>query len=216
MGSQDDYFAQVGGDEYFVRNRNAQQLPREIPGLSENLRMWASGRGGTGSLCVFGGASGVEAAFFSSTLTGWRIVNIDISNSAVEHGRQVFPTVEHVVASLTEKDLAGRIGEFDCVLLTGILCWIDRSFLSRAILNVDEMVKAGGLLGIYDFFPPFPRINPMSHADNVFTFKQNYAQVFQDLGVFHLVAQNFQSNEDSSYPLEDRLIGYSILEKSGY
>lgn len=216
MGRQDDYFAQVGGDHYFRRNGDSQQEPWEIPGLSENILMWASERGKSGSLCVFGGASGPEAAFFSSSLRGWRIVNIDISKMAIENGQRVFPKLEHINMSLTEKDLASKIGPFDCVILTGILCWIDRSLLSRAILNVDELVKPGGLLGIYDFFPPFPRRNLMAHADNVFTFKQDYAQLFENLGVFRLVAQSFQADGDNSYPVEDRLRGYSMLEKPHY
>lgn len=213
MGYQEEYFSSVGGDRYFERNINRQHLPFEVPGLSEKIRMWAAGRSETGSLCVFGGASGVEAAYFSSVLENWKVVNVDISHAAIENGRKVFPELTHLVASLTEKNLVAKTGEFDCVVLAGILCWVDRSLLSRAIVNIDELVKPGGCLGIYDFMPPFPRKNALVHAENVYTFKQDYSKLFEELGVFRVISKSFSPNLDHSYPFEDQLVGFSLLEK---
>lgn len=213
MGHQEEYFASIGGDEYFERNRARQDIGRKIPGLSKRIQEWALTRSSPGSLCVFGGASGSEASFLSSVLPGWTVTNIDISAAAIEHGRVVFPSVNHVVASLTERDLERKIGVFDSVLLVGILCWIDRSALSRAILNVDECLKPGGVLGIHDFFPPCPKKNPMSHAENVYTYKQDYAKMFEAIGVFRVVEKSFSAYDTDLWPLEDRLVGYSVLEK---
>ena len=217
MGYQERYFRDAGGDAYFDRNKAEQNAPREIPGLSTALRAWALAlaleKSEPGSLCVFGGASGSEAAYLASILEGWKVVNVDISDTAIRYGRTIFPDLLHFTASLTEKNLVDKLGDFDCVVLTGILCWIDRSLLSRAVLNVHELVKDGGYLGIYDFFPPFPRRNAMAHAEHVYTYKQDYADLFESLGVFRLVAKSFSANQDPNYPVEDQLLGYSVLEK---
>ena len=213
MASQENYFAGVGGDAYFRRNLAGQQSERELPGLSTKITDWALERESAGSICVFGGTSGAEAAFFSSALIDWRVVNVDISQDAIDHGRNIFPYLEHIVTSLTAPELAKAIGTFDCVLLTGILCWLDRFLLSRAILNIDEVLKPGGLLAIYDFFPTSPRVNPISHADGVFTYKQDYSRIFDELGIFDPIAFHVEPNGDARYHLEDQLHGYSILRK---
>lgn len=214
MSEQEDYFSSSGGDLYFKRNLSHQNRPRELPGMSEEVIRWAKSYSKSGSLAVMGGAGGGEAAHLKNELNNWKVLNIDISKEAIKHGKKKFPDVEHIVASIASKDLVKLTGYQDCIVLSSILCWVDRQELSRVILNIDEIMKSKGILAIFDFFPTTPRKGRFEYQDNIYTFKQNYAQIFKSLGVYQEISSKTMLNGDLGYSLEDQLIGYCILQKS--
>ena len=53
----------------------------------------------------------------------------------------------------------------------------------------------------------------MSHAENVYTYTQDYAKMFEAIGVFRVVEKSLSAYGTDLWPLEDRLVGYSVLEK---
>ncbi len=212
MSSQESYFAETGGDAYFRRNLERELTPRELPGLSAEVISWAQNQI-PGCIAVFGGSSGPEAAYLKEYLQDWEITNIDISQEAISSGIKKYPHLNHLTASLTAKDLINTVGPQDCLVLSSILCWIDRKLMTRALLNIDEILKPNGVLAIFDFFPSERRVNGFKHAGNINTFKQNYALLFEALGSYKMFSMQIFSNGDLTYPLEDRLCGYALLEK---
>jgi ubiquinone/menaquinone biosynthesis C-methylase UbiE len=212
LSGQESYFAVTGGDAYFQRNLEKQATPKELPGLSAEVISWAQ-KQRPGRIAVFGGSSGPEAAYLKKYLQDWEITNIDISQEAISSGIKKYPHLNHLTASITAKDLVNTVGPQDCIVLSSILCWIDRKLMTRALLNIDEILKPNGVLAIWDFFPSERRVIALKYAENIFTFKQNYALLFEALGSYKMFSNQIFSYEDLTYPLEDRLCGYALLEK---
>jgi len=213
MGKQGEYFEQSGGDEYFNRNKEEQSKPWELPGLSSEIIEWAQSQPTPGKICVVGGASGREAGFLKSALASWQVTNVDISQEAISKGPILFPEVIHICEGLDSESISESISEQDCILLAGIMCWIDRDSLARAIHNVATMLKSGGLLAIYDFFPSNPKVNNFSHREGIFTYKQDYGKLFESAGPFRVIRYSVKLNNDINYDLEDRMHGFALLTK---
>lgn len=62
-------------------------------------------------------------------------------------------------------------------------------------------VKPGGWLVISDFDPPFLRANPYKHHPGLYTYKQDYTEIFRQLGIYQLVyrfSENMISHTSSN------------------
>lgn len=189
-GSQNLYWESRGGDEYFLRNRSGQEDAATKHPSIRLLTSWASdGLPPVGRAAVLGGAGGREAAGLQCHLPDWNISNVDISPDAIEFGRTAFPSIDHHCMNIASDSprLPEAIGENDLVFVVGVLLWIDRGVLSRAIANIDESLRDGGLLLLADFLPPTRRKNPIRHAPEYFTFKQDYSKAFLSLGTYETV-----------------------------
>ena len=189
LESQEHYFALWGGDEYFRRNVAVQDAARPYH-MSEELLAGLRGElPSKGRAAVLGGAGGRSAAALKEQFPSWTVSNVDISHEAIEFGRRTFPQVEHHCLSISsvEPRLSDVLGELDVILVTGVLLWVDRAVLSRAIANIDESLLDGGILLISDFLPPTRRKNPIKHAPQYFTYKQDYSQPFLSLGTYEAV-----------------------------
>ena len=75
---------------------------------------------------------------------------------------------------------------------------MDRELLSRAVCNVDSTLKDGGLLVITDFDSPSMRRNPYQYYSEIYTYKQDYARIFAELGTYHLVYRKSENLDNSS------------------
>ena len=166
---------------------------------------------------VLGGGTGPEAAEIKRRRAHWNVTNLDVSKEAITEGSAIYPDVVHVARSVTEPDLGSHLGEFDVVLVVGLLLWVDRSLLLRAIANVDACVREGGHLGIYDFLPPMPLKVPMHHAPGIYTYKQDYAAVFRSTCLYESVDRTFCIYEATTLGDSNRVLSVDLLrKKQGY
>jgi SAM-dependent methyltransferase len=169
-----------------------------------------------GALLDVGGASGRIAAGFLRDHPEWSVRVVEPSGEAIAAGRKLFEGVMFDQGSITNPLPAPSDGtHYDVVVISGVLCWVERALLSRAIANSDAALSDGGLLVIADFDPPAPRANPYHHAPGIFTYKQDYAQSFLSLGIYHLeyrrtVAHGSGSNPGDPY---DRHWMTAVLRK---
>lgn len=216
--SQEEYFRTVGGDAYFERNIAAQDEPKR-PLAFELLEDLGGRMTDIRRAAVVGGAAGSEAAALTELIPGCQVTNIDISSRAIEHGRVVFPDLEHVCASVSAPGgaFADAVGEQDLIFLVAILHWVDRRGLAKAVANVDGVLRDGGLLLIWDFLPPSPRKNPIRHAPEHFTYKQDYSAPFLALGTYDRVRLNtYIAAEPSGIPEAERTLASMLLAKDLY
>lgn len=187
---QEQYFATVGGNEYFRRNFAGQEVAQPHHQALE-LLMTVAGRElpSQGHAVVLGGAGGREASGLKQRLPDWKVANVDISPEAIEFGKLRFQDIDHHCLSISAASfrLAETLGETDLVFVVGVLPWIGRSKLSRTIANIDDILRDGGLLLISDFLPPTRRKNPIRHAPEHFTYKQDYSEPFLALGIYETV-----------------------------
>lgn len=150
-------------------------------------------------------------------LPDWEVFNVDISPEAIAFGRRVFPQVEHHCLSISsiEPRLISAIGDMDVIFVVGVLLWVDRAGLSRAIANVDESLRDGGLLLISDFLPSTRRKNPIKHSPDHFTYKQDYSEPFLSLGTYQTVALSTRIAEQPTVvDAQERRAAVHLLRKN--
>ena len=218
VDTQEGYFATQGGDEYFRRNLAGQEVAwTDHPALQYLMAAAGSELPAKGRAAVLGGAGGREAAGLKERLPEWEISNVDISPEAIAFGRQTFPHLEHHCLSISsvEPRLSEALGEMDVIFVVGVLLWVDRAGLSRAIANIDESLRDGGLLLISDFLPPTRRKNPIKHSPDNFTYKQDYSESFLSLGTYETVALSTRTSEQpADIDAQERRLATHLLRKN--
>lgn len=159
---------------------------------------------------------------------GWRLqrlskiidsefFGIDASTEAIQDGHTRYPSLKLYQGVLSDIPIDG---EFDLVIVSGVLCWIDRHTLVKSISEIDRMVKNNGFLAICDFLPNFQHKRNYHHdaSGNLYTYKQDYAKIFESFGIYNeLIRVN--CNHDATQPLiqfsaSDSRWCCSLLKKS--
>jgi SAM-dependent methyltransferase len=176
--SQDTAFVQGEADRWFQRNREAI-LSRNVAERDPPLRLLLdSGLRPTNCLEV-GAANGFRLEAIRQQF-GCRVTAVDPSVAAIGDGRERFPQVRFVhglAHALTE--LAD--GEFDLVLVSFVLHWVDRARLLRSVAELDRVLADGGHLLVADFNPGEPQRVRYHHLpdQDVWTYKQDYPALWQ-------------------------------------
>jgi SAM-dependent methyltransferase len=182
--SQDVVFATGEGDKWFERNKAAldsfdpaSDLPLKLVELFD-IRPHAT---------MEVGAANGRRLWAIHERYDCRVVAVEPSESAIASGRSRFPKIQFVNA------LANAIplnDSFDLVILNAVFHWIGRANLLRSVAEVDRLLADGGFLIIGDFAPSRPTRVPYHHRlqQDVYTYKQNYADVFLASSLYHSVA----------------------------
>lgn len=186
--NQDSIFKRCEGDNWFSRNREAleRKVTVDWPSLFvERLESRALIR----SVLELGCANGWRLERIKPLFSaGCRLSGIDASRAAVEDGRTRFPDLDLHEGLLSDVPVQGA---FDLVIIYFVLHWVDRSTLARSISEIDRVVKDGGLLIVGDFLPDVPQRRKYHHLpdENVFTYKQDYTRIFENLCTYRELAR---------------------------
>ena len=151
-----------------------------------------------GVLLDVGGAAGRLAAGFQREYPEWACRVIEPSAKAIAAGQVAFPQIEFCQGSITQPEGLSSTSVVDLVIVAGVFCLVDRSLLSRALCNVDLALKDGGFLVIADFDSPSLRANAYKHQAGVYTYKQDYAEIFRQLGTYHIIYRLSENLADLS------------------
>ena len=124
---------------------------------------------------------------------------IDPSKQAVDQGnlRLSGSGTQLYVGSASRLPFEGQA--FDFVYFGFCLYLLDRQDLFAAVAEADRVLKFGGFLAITDFDPINRHKRPYSHKDGVFSFKQDYAKMFTESGLYYLVAKNSFSHRQTFF-----------------
>lgn len=216
--TNEEYFVTRGGNDYFRRNLAGQEAAwSDHPALDFLITNAGRELPAKGRAAVLGGAGGREAAGLKERLQGWEISNVDISPEAIAFGRQTFPHLQHHCLSISSvaPRLCEALGEMDVIFVVAVLHWVDRAGLSRAIANIDESLRDGALLLIWDFLPPTRRKNPIRHSPNNFTYKQDYGEAFLSLGTYETVALSTRiAEQPADLDVQERRAATHLLRKN--
>ncbi len=90
-------------------------------------------------------------------------------------------------------------GQFDMVLFGFCLYLVDRSLLFRVAHEADRVLKKDGTLAIIDFDPPQPMVRPYHHCPGIYSYKQDYSQLFLASGKYTLAEKLPGSHADSCW-----------------
>ena len=185
--SQDQIFATGEGDRWFERNctalSNAERLSDDPPLYLLELC------GIVPSQVLEVGASNGYRLDTLRLRHGCRVVAVEPSLTAIEDGQRRYPAIQFL-CGLASAIPIEQSGQFDLVIIHFVLHWVDRSMLLSSVAEIDRMVADGGHLLIGDFHPATPERVAYHHLpnDEIWTYKQDYAEVFIASGIYNRVA----------------------------
>ena len=152
-----------------------------------------------------GGGSGRICAGFKEVHPEWDCKVVELSSEAVSAGEKRFPDLKFFIASLTEEN-GLPCGICDVLVVSGVMCWIDRSLLARAISNLDSCIADGGFLVLSEFDCTGLRANEYTYQKGLYTYKQDYSSIFTALGTYHeiyrhseLITAHTSADENDPY-----------------
>lgn len=169
----------------------------------------------TGALLDVGGSAGRLAAGFVHRHPAWRGVVLEPSGAAIAAGTEAFPHLHFQQGTIFDRIPPA---EYDLVIISFVLHWLDREALSQAIANTDLALKDRGLLVVSDFDPAVPRANPYVHKPGLCTYKQDYAACYTALATYHTVSRSSFLAGTSADPSDpyDEYCSVTILRKDLY
>lgn len=185
--SQSRIFWAKEGDRWFSRNREQLDGPRD---LSKDLPLKFIFEQGLhpGRVLEIGACNGDRLDLLSRRL-GSECHAVEPSAAAIRSGRALYPAVKFYRGLAHRLPAAVKRLQFDLVLVQFVFHWIDREHLLPSAAAIDSVVSDGGFLLIGDFVPPFPAKVKYHHLpkQNVYTYKQDYAQLFLATGFYHRI-----------------------------
>jgi SAM-dependent methyltransferase len=204
-------FATGEGDRYFERNRawpGAYNIDTD-----PLVRLLTIADIAPESVIEIGAASGHRVAALAQRW-GCRAVAVEPSRVAVAEGRQQYPLVEFAVGTM---DHVPTAAVFDLVLANFVFHWVGRSLLLRSVAEVDRLVADGGYLAIGDFLPAGFAKTSYKHQPGLWTYKQDYADVFCSSGLYSRVSAligEYGGEIPSGGADPSHRAGYTLLHKS--
>lgn len=180
---QDDIFMSDEGNQWFKRNRDAvvDQNRFDWPiKIIETLKEKEKIK----RILELGCANGWRLARIKDMFQGnVELYGSDASKEAVTDGISRYSDLRLKQGLLSEIpfDLI-----FDLVIVNFVFHWVDRKSLVKSIAEIDRVICDQGLLIVGDFLPDFPQKRPYHHlpGQNVFTYKQDYAKIFEVFGTY--------------------------------
>jgi SAM-dependent methyltransferase len=175
--TQDRVFSAGEGDRWFARNRAALADPDRVARDPVLRALELVGLTPKDALEI-GAANGYRLAELARR-SRCRTTAVEISDDAIRDGRARYPDIEFLSGLASDLPVeSGR--QFDLVIVSFVLHWVDRSTLLRSAAEIDRVVCPLGHLVIADFLPTAPERVDYHHLPGagVWTYKQDYPEIF--------------------------------------
>jgi SAM-dependent methyltransferase len=193
MKKQSATFLEGEGDNYFLRNKAALDSRAtsergffEIDWIAQTLVPF---KHKISSILEIGSSNGVNLERMCDLLQA-KGNGIDPSELAVKEGNLKFASGGRIqLHAGTASSLPFETQSFDLVFFGFCLYLLDRSDLFFSIAEADRVLKNGGFLAITDFDPIHRHKRPYHHKDGVFSFKQDYSELFTASGIYYLLGK---------------------------
>jgi len=187
MVNQEIIFFNHEADAWFNRNAKAlgKNLENDFPLKFIDFLKLTPAR-----ILDIGAANGYRLAEISRRFRSDKYVAIEPSQEAIKDGQKRFPFIEFRRGLM--HDLPIQDDEiFDLVIVNFVFHWISRDKLLSSVSELDRVIADGGYLILGDFLPDVPTKVKYHHLpdEEVFTYKQDYAQIFLSSGLYTRVAQ---------------------------
>lgn len=198
MTTQRDRFLSGEGDRYFARNPATPAA--DDPLLHALLELDPFPR----SVLEIGCADGWRLRAIHEATDAW-CYGIDPSSKAVGTGNS-----QSVCLQVgTAENIPFDDKSFDLVIFGFCLYLCDRTHLFRIAMEADRVLKCGGYVASYDFWPPFPYKNSYSHADGIHSYKMDYSRMFEWNPQYSVIRKQRIKTSDS----QDDWYGVFIIQK---
>ena len=149
-----------------------------------------------------GAGSGHPLAYLSEKLEA-KSEGIEPSKQAVElwnkNKIQIEGGINTNLTVGTSNYLPYENKKFDLLVFGFCLYLVDREDLFKSISEADRVLKNNGLLAIIDFDPLKPFKNEYSHKENIFSYKNNYSNIFLASGHYSLMYKHSFSHHNTIF-----------------
>jgi ubiquinone/menaquinone biosynthesis C-methylase UbiE len=214
--SQGQIFLEGEGDGYYDRNKSALEkeshfyceevLCNELLHFREEIKQ----------IVEVGCSSGVKleylCKFFAAAGSG-----IEPSSKAVAAGSERLRSagIQNVGLKIGTADaLPFEKHRFDLVYFAFCLYLVDRDKLFAAVAEADRVLRPGGFLAIVDFDPLLQHKRSYHHRDGIFSYKQQYANLFLASGQYYMVSKHSFSHSGLYFARDsNERVSLSLLYK---
>ena len=185
--TQDEIFLKNEGDHWFARNR---AFLDSVESLIDDpvIRVLSLTKLVPQKVLEVGASNGYRLQEIHRRFH-CPVTAVEPSAEAIRNGQAGHPAVRFLRG--TAAQLSGlEAAEFDLVIVHFVFHWIDRACLLRSAAELDRVLQDGGYLMIGDFLPARPQRVNYHHlpGQGVWTYKQNYAEVFLGTNLYDLIA----------------------------
>lgn len=199
MIGQDLVFFESEGDEWFKRNKDYLEKKSDFDFPLEMLRR-LNQKEQIQTVLEIGCSNGWRLQQIKSILPNAQLFGVEPSAAAIESGQKNAPDINFVRGLVSDLPLQQ---DFDLVIVNFVLHWVDRKSLFQSLSEIDRVVADEGYLIVGDFYPDYPQKRSYHHLadEGVFTFKQDYAQLFAGVGTYKEMAKFCYDHEKKSSEL---------------
>ena len=214
--TQDNVFLEKEGDAWF--NRNKSKLGNKIEHdwiffLAKSLEKKKIKR-----IVEIGCSNGWRLHFLAKEFRDVEVVGVDASEQAIMDGKKRYPELSLHHGLLSEA--SNTLGTFELVIVNFVFHWIDRTTLVKSLHELDKLTADGGRLILGDFLPQMQQKRRYHHLpkEYIYTFKQDYAKIFESLGTYRELCRITYDHDDSKCSIKacdfsSRAV-CSVLQKS--
>ncbi len=210
MKTQKEIFENREADQWFIRNKKKYEDTNvESNIVVESLKTIEII---PKKVLEIGCSNGTRLNDFNKAFSS-ECFGIDPSIKAIENGKEQYPHIDLQVG--TADSLPFDDDSFDMIIFGFCLYLCDRKDLFKIAFEADRCLANNGFLIIYDFCTPFPYKNTYTHTEDVFSYKMDYAKLFNwnplYNKIFHTV---FSHSGFSTRHIPDENVAVTILHKN--
>jgi len=207
---QDDIFKIKEGDNFYTRRQSKNMSDKEFLKKDIVFPLIKRNKLRPKRVAEIGSCDGFRLAAIHKEFKS-ECVGFEPSVKAIQTGRKKYPFIRF------KRSLASRLifqdAYFDLVIVSFVLHWIDRRTLLQSVAEIDRILIDKGVLVLSDFFVPYPQRRFYHHLpeNNVWTYKQNYWEIFLATNLYELV--DFCTNMDLYINNQDDVLRFACLLK---
>lgn len=205
--SQESIFLEGEGDAWFERNKDKlANSKRDIP--FDLIEMYAPTPNRVLEVgCANGFRLNKIQQKWSSECWG-----IEPSLKAIWHGEESYPGIRFECGT-AQDGFRFEYNDFDLVIVNFVLHWVSRDKLLKSISEIDRVLSDNGVLILGDFATLNPIKRKYHHLpdQDMWTYKQDYAGLFEKTGLYKM-DYDLSFNEERYSVLRKDLSKYYIEE----
>jgi len=198
MVNQEQVWQEIEADRWFERNREAMKNRGQFDWVTHLIKKIRDLDKIT-SIAELGCATGWRLHQLGQSLNCQTLAGIDPSAKAIAEGQALYPELDLRQGSLSNVPFNKTFG---LVIVAGVFCVVERQVLIRSMSEVDRVTQDGGFLLIGDFLPDYPQRRRWHHLPNeqVYAYKQDYAQAFLAAGLYKEIARLTFNADNATEP----------------